>query len=775
VIGFGCLLTQGWLLCAEHFIVRNGVPEATILAHLGRFPSAQAASDWADGIRTTKDWFAASPSDRIAATEAFAALELRGHLCRIASLNESDPRVLPIVDSRQDVSGAMLHLGDPRDNRRASLAFRQLDPSRLAVQAGDSPEGFYIFTHADPAGAVVLIRGNQPIGTLYGTYAYLESLGVRWYSPNERDTILPRLLTIRVESLDWGEYPVIPYRQLYAHNQDRAFYLWMARNRLNGFAAPGEPVGFLRKIGMQFAVGQHSFLSDLIPANAPYPYHSPRFGGAAAKNRPADPYPVSPESRGDLDGDGSLSYYEARPEWFGLEEEGKRNLPNQPVYNVNYCTSNPSLLEELGKRLREALESGKWQDADIVEIWGFDAGKWCACSHCQRLGSPTDRSLLLVYWMQRALAQRKLDRPILLTTLAYQETIQPPSRPLPPDFDFDNIAVTFFPIRRCYFHKFNDPDCTELNRYYDLSLRAWTAPDSHYRGSMILGEYYNLSGFREFPVIFQNVMAEDIPYFAGRRLIGMNYMSCPGRRWGHRALTNSQFARQLWNPQAGLNGFWEEYFRLYYGPAAEIMRHYYAALERTVSNATAWRYDLWHKLHVVNRNPEIPLFPIGNIPPIPWYGKRNFPGSSDAGVDIFLGYPERPVIRDHLRYEVFRPARNDAPDWVEIMASLEQARAWLDKALRLELPDTIRSRIQEDEHLFRYGELSLRLYDHVIKMMLTSGTARQRAELAEAMRYAEQLSRYKLLDPPPSATDNGLIGVGLGPILDAYQKRLGMR
>jgi hypothetical protein len=52
---------------------------------------------------------------------------------------------------------------------------------------------------------------------------------------------------------------------------------------------------------------------------------------------------------------------------------------------------------------------------------------------------------------------------------------------------------------------------------------------------------------------------------------------------------------------------------------------------------TVWSYDLWQKPHVVNKYPEILLFPIGDIPPISWYRKHSFPGTKEAGQDVFLG------------------------------------------------------------------------------------------------------------------------------------------
>lgn len=124
-----------------------------------------------------------------------------------------------------------------------------------------------------------------------------------------------------------------------------------------------------------------------------------------------------------------------------------------------------------------------------------------------------------------------------------------------------------------------------------------------------------------------------------------------------------------------------------------------------------------------------------------------------------------------MRFEEFHPPQNDAPDWVEIMASLEKSRRILNQALQMQTPANVKERIAEDDYLLRYGELSLHLYDRVIRMLLTHDRAKQKTELEAAKPFAEKLRRYMLRDPRPGAP-NGLVAMGLEPILIAYEKKL---
>jgi len=105
------------------------------------------------------------------------------------------------------------------------------------------------------------------------------------------------------------------------------------------------------------------------------------------------------------------------------------------------------------------------------------------------------------------------------------------------------------------------------------------------------------------------------------------------------------------------------------------------------------------------------------------------------------------------------------------MASLEKSRRILNQALQMQTPAKVKERIEEEDYLFRYGELSLHLYDHVIRMLLTHDRAKQKTELDAAKPFAEKLRRYMLRDPRPGAL-NQLVAMGLEPILTAYEKKL---
>jgi hypothetical protein len=443
----------------------------------------------------------------------------------------------------------------------------------------------------------------------------------------------------------------------------------------------------MKKRGLHLSAGGHTFYTLIDPA-APYPYRHSRFPGGADK--PADPYPVSSLFRGDANGDGVLSYSEAHPEWFGLGPDGKRHFTDDP-FGYNFCTSNPYMVAEFLKNLVEKLARGAWKYADYLDWWPEDADKWCVCDECKKLGSPTDRNILMAHLireeLKRAFADRRLNRDIRVKFLIYSSAgvIDPPTRPLPQGFDYNGIMGTFFPIDRCYVHTLDDPMCTEVNLRYFNELNAWRE-SPYYKGEFMIGEYYNISYFRDLPILFTHVMEHDIRFYYQSGARAMHYMHVPMGNWGPRAITNYQFARMLWNPSADVTAILDEYFMLRYENAHTVMRDFYASLERAMIN---------YPEYVCTPDPDSCL-------------ASAFHAYADGKiVDLF---PYR-----HLRMKGDHPPPDDGPSMEDSIRDLERSEHLMDQALALSVGDRVRACILEDEGLFRYAAATVRLYFHMAR------------------------------------------------------------
>jgi len=651
----------------------GGQSLCTIVVNYGEFASAEAASNASDQV----DWFGSDSSGPTICTEAFAATELRHYLCALTGLDPNDPAHFPIRSDRQEIAGNVIVVGSPTSNRQCARYQSELGP------ALPGPEGFRIKTVRKPDGAAVLIDGFDRSGTLYGVYDFLESFGVRWLSPGLGGEIVPSRPELSIPATDrsdgpkysirgfWAEFFVPEHEYVVPQGKKGTidFFNWMARNRMNlwGAGEQAVPAGEMKKRGLHLSVGGHTFYLLLDPA----------------------------------------VYFKTHPEWYGLGADGQRHFPVDP-FGENFCTSNPAMVAEFLKNLVEKLAHGEWKNADFLDWCPEDAGPdhWCTCDACQKLGTPTDRNILMAHLIHQGLEQARADgrlkREIKVTFILYQAAglMAPPTRPLPAGFDYNDIAATFYPIHRCYVHTLDDPACTEFNRPYAADLKAWRS-NPYYHGTFEAGEYYNISAFRDLPILFTRVMAHDIPYFYANGARGMHYMHVSMGNWGPRAVTNDEFARLLWNPAADVPAFLTEYFRLRYENAQTVMRAFYASLEQAMQNVPAY----------------VSTPASYNLPAhLNYHGTGPRPGHLEHGLhDIADGKKTVLFPFLHLRLAGDHPPPDDGPSMEATINELERTERLMNEALALPVSDRVRAAILEDEGLFRYGAATVRLYYYLCR------------------------------------------------------------
>ena len=645
--------------------------EVTIVANLGNHPSAHAAGNAEDQV----NWLDADNRDDTICTESSAALELQRVLRKATGRDED----FVIVDDDTPTTGDLILIGGPDSNSatRRMATRLDVDPGQLG---SFGPEGYRIKTTVSDGRRVTLVAGGGRVGTLYGAYDLLYRTGCRWFAPGASHESVPRISEL--PDVDVIQRPSFLTRGFHAweNRGDVDFLLWMARNRLNYWCVEQQDHPLMRKLGIQMSCGGHHAQGLFINPYSPYPYDHPAFDADDAN--PKDAYRVSQQYQGDADGDGRLSFFEAHPEWYALVS-GKR-VPglrkSDPAFGTNYCTSNSEATAELMKNHVQALIDGPYTGADVVRFWTLDVGKWCQCDRCQALGTPTDRNLLLVHQFDRAVkkaqAEGRINRPIIIRFLAYADVLEPPTRPLPDDFDYQTCSATFFPIVRCYVHNFDDPGC-EKNARYNRQLAGWAVdPDRHYRGQICIGEYYNVSGYRCLPVCFMHSMANDVPFYHRKGARHFHYMHTTTANWGSKTLTNYQMARQIWDVQTDCQALWTDYFARRYGSAADSMRSFHESLEQMLCNVSELKYGLARRLG---------------------RGQK----------DLFTS--------SHLRFQSTPGVKSDGPTLTEIVAHGRTCRQLVDRVLDVELPQPVRACVEEDERLFTYAERTVAYYDACVR------------------------------------------------------------
>ena len=193
-VGLTCeAIAATWLLltCA----VPLPAASVTIVANPGTVGLIEQAATAEDRV----DWWDDNLTEDTAVTESFAAVELRRFLAAVTPTDESEIQ-LASPDSIP-TAGHVFLLGSGTSN-----------PLFAAVDAaGDEftprpAESFRIRSQNRDGRVVTVIKGRDRVGTLYGVYAYLESLGARFPFPGEKHEVLPRR-DLAFEGYDRREEP----------------------------------------------------------------------------------------------------------------------------------------------------------------------------------------------------------------------------------------------------------------------------------------------------------------------------------------------------------------------------------------------------------------------------------------------------------------------------------------------------------------------------------------------------------------------------------------
>lgn len=699
----------------------------TIIADPGPFASIEKAAVSEKSV----DWWDADISDDRACTESFAAYELASLLPECTSLSGSDIKLSGTDDIPVSGDVIILASGD------SPLVKQYPMPDSLSLETGQS---YRIQAFRDNGRTVTVIEGGKRIGTLYGAYGYLELLGVRFYGLGETGTVYPdepRLMPTDTMVL---VNPSFLTRGFHAW-EDRStpdFLLWMVRNHMNFWTAADSDVHTCKKFGMKLADGGHTIQKDFLNPDMPYPYNHPRFKGD--ESNPPDPYDPGNEYSGDVNGDGTLTYFEAHPEWYGLYD-GKRSDNVRTEFGNNYCTSNLDATRELARNLIQSLVDGKYRYVDFINFWMMDATyKWCECEKCAQQGTPTDRLLAVIAVVQEELRKAHesgtLTHDVELSSLVYLDTITPPTRPLPDGFDYDSFSMVFFPIQRCYNHTFADPACTELNAAQVGNYLAWTQGEGgHYRGTMFIGEYYNVSYLKSMPMLYTRTMAADIPWYYRTGTRHFHYMHTPTALWGTWTLNQYLLGRLLWDVGTDSDALLDEYFHRRYPTAHIQARRFYENLERGMESFKALRYWGWKNSF---GKPDTPLFP-----------------------------------KKHVQYEHTEYLTNDGTDLTDMRQYMSVAHKALEAALVQCRDHSEEMRLREDEQRFTYGELMVAFHYHLYRTEMydrAGNTEMARQEYGFLALAAERLREIVDLVQVSSSHANAENGLDATMAADLYER-----
>ncbi len=301
-------------------------------------------------------------------------------------------------------------------------------------------------------------------------------------------------------------------------------------------------------------------------------------------------------------------FKDTNPEYFALIG-GKRDFTNLSTANNygNLCLTNPEGIKAFAKLAQDFFN--KNPDYTTFAIVPQDGlFKICECENCKKLYSPhlgvNGRFSNAVFHHAAEIAKivGKTHPDKLIGTLAYAGYRVVPEIDLPP-----NMAVRICYTRQSLRNPAAKKEVEDAIKGYakkKVPILVWTYP-----------LFNHIPPLRGIPVFYPHILQENIKFNRDHGVIGEfsegGYYSGGGDQHvkrsqiGFPAITHlNDYVRfqLLWNPDLDLNALLDEYYTLFYGPAAPEMKNFWNTAEKIfLKNGEATMYttedlDLFTKL-----------------------------------------------------------------------------------------------------------------------------------------------------------------------------------
>ncbi|MDF1852808.1 MAG: DUF4838 domain-containing protein [Verrucomicrobiales bacterium] len=397
---------------------------------------------------------------------------------------------------------------EPTSRQRNDQDRAQKEWDKLTADKTDAAWGFPMASTYRGFNRATETWANDEGGSLQAVYGFLRELGVRWYLPGNLGEIIPKQTTIPLPQMDEEVHPDFAVRQ----------YLGpMYAN------APKETVLWGRRIGLNYGY-------ELLG--------------------------VGPKTHGLSRVHAREEMKQAHPEYYALIGE-KRNTTTKGTGHA--CWSEAGLEKEAIAYARTLFSH---YGEPTLQLSPQDGLQMCRCDKCSEL-TPSDAVWGFLNRVAAGTRETHPDR--FLVGAAYSSY-----RELPPNIDQlePNIIVRINNVGRPRFR-----DEEHWQWYQDL-VDGWKKKASSGKIIRVENNYYDT-------VIHPHAIARDIQAMKGISLGEMNEVAreyTPGRNgqtWGNPGTNHLNLyinARFLFDADQNIENVLSEYYRLFYGPAAEGMR-----------------------------------------------------------------------------------------------------------------------------------------------------------------------------------------------------------
>lgn len=466
---------------------------------------------------------------------------------------------LPIISDAVELPAQAILVGTSRHSTGV--------PGAAGAMANLSADGFLLRR----SGPHLLILGDER-GTLYGVYELLERAGCRWYA--SWHSHIPHLDQWAIpDDLNVTERPAFRMREPFWFDMFNTFQA--LRNKCNGNAMRLGPEHGGR---VRFGAGMFCHTFDRL--------------------MPPD------------------EFFASHPEYFS-EIGGKRLRDHSQL-----CLSNPDVLSIVTERTLANIR--KDPDASMFSVSQNDWRNPCACANCLALREQygNEAGVLLWFVNQVAEAVEKEFPNVLIETLAYQYTREPPQNIRPRH----NVMHRLCTIE-CDFARPIDQSDDPQNQKFVTDIKGWSAITEQ----LFIWDY--VTNFRHYLGPHPNFKAlqGNVKFFRDNHVIGvMEQGAYQGYHAEFAELRGWLLAKLLWNPDADMAALLDDFFNGYYGPAAPIVRQYFDALQALVDPPEN-KVKIFHPLTM------------------PWYSDEFFLWATDIWLQAEEAVKDQPAFLDNVR------------------------------------------------------------------------------------------------------------------------------
>lgn len=406
-----------------------------------------------------------------------------------------------LADTLTKITGAkfQVSVGDGKAGIAVGLEkdFPALAPATPLASQDPTRREDYIL-HTSPSGVAVL--GASELAVEDAVWDLLYRLGYRQFFPGPHWEVIPHAPTLAV-ALDAREHPAY----------------------------------FARRIWYGYGL---------------WDYNKEPYAEWCAKNRATSGIEVTSGHVYDAILRANKAEFEKHPEYLGLYQ-GKRQ-------STKFCIANAGLRQLVVADALKRLERDP--AADAISMEPSDGGKWCECGECAKLGSVTDRALLLANEVAAAVAAKYPGKYVGM--YAYNFHSAPPAIQARPELVV-SLATAFI-----------------KGGTWEEMIAGW----SKKAGLLGIREYYSVNVWdRDLPASARGgnlaYLTRTIPEFYAK---GARFMSAESSdNWGPNGLGYYLSSRLLWDVgEAGkMENLVEDFLTRAFGPAKEAMREFYAQLD----------------------------------------------------------------------------------------------------------------------------------------------------------------------------------------------------